>query len=376
MKSRPPLRGLQFDLKYPEDLLIETSLSVSTPDTRCGLDERSTRLAWSELVLGPVLGAGTVGTVYAARWRGQPVAVKMLHPTLCADPLIRARFRREMEILSRLNHPHIVRYFGGGEREGQLFYAMEIMAWGNLRQLIQRHGRLHWQEVASVGCQIAAALQHAHNHGIVHRDVKPSNIFLQENGAVKLGDFGIARDVHAADLTGPGITVGTHGYMAPEQIRGSSRLTGQADLYSLGCVLFELLTGHPPFEAPDLDRVLEMHLRKDPPALTDAVGEAAVVSCPSELAELIHHMLAKQPSERPFNARAVQGRLVRLLCESAASTAISGAVSVQPTADNPGMQRLAQRIATQTRPDVSWPKLALLAAVAVAIILLVRWMSQ
>ncbi len=311
-----------------------------------------------------------MGTVYYATLGGRPAAVKVLRASLCSDQLIRARFRREMEILSRLRHPHIVRYFGGGEHRGQLFYAMEVMEYGNLRQVLQRYTRLDWQEVASVGCHVAAALQHAHNHGIVHRDVKPSNLFLQADGGVKLGDFGIARDVKSADLAAHGITVGTHAYMAPEQIRGSLRLSGQADLYSLGCVLFELLTGRPPFQEPDPNRVLTMHLYSDPPRPSDLD-----VDCPPELEVWILQMLAKDPADRPFNARAVQGRLIRLLSGAGETDRPSVAGAVPRAAGNPGMHRLARRIADLHRPNIPWWKLVVLAAIAAGIVWLARWMG-
>ena len=207
------------------------------------------RLTFDAIELGRPLGVGTVGEVYAGKLKsgGQEVAVKILLHGVSQDALVRARFEREMLILEKLNHPNIIRYFGGGDHAGRLFYAMEMVSGGTVKDLLERFQRLSWREVASIARQVCSALQHAHNHGIIHRDLKPGNLFLDHEGHIKLGDFGIARDTHSADLTHQGLTVGTHAYMSPEQIVGAENISGKADLYSLGCVLFELLTGQKPF---------------------------------------------------------------------------------------------------------------------------------
>ena len=143
----------------------------------------------SEFDVGDVLGVGTVGTIYRATEKatGQQVAIKKLHPGVSQDPLIRARFRREMSILERLSHPHIVSYFGGGEDDGTLFYVMELIDGGTVKSLLQIKGVFDWQIVAELTRQISSALQYAHNHGVIHRDLKLSNLFLSRTGEVKLG---------------------------------------------------------------------------------------------------------------------------------------------------------------------------------------------
>ncbi|GIX00816.1 MAG: serine/threonine protein kinase [Pirellulaceae bacterium] len=359
--------------------MIKTSRTKDATDHGRRLDLRQLRL-------GAVLGAGTVGVVRAGRLPdGRPVAVKILHSQWSDDPLIRARFRREMDILRRLDHPHIIRYFGGGESNGQLFYAMERMPHGNLRELLQRYPRLRWEETASIGRQIASALQCIHNQGIVHRDVKPSNIFLQADGTVKLGDFGIARDTLAGDLAAPGVTVGTHAYMAPEQIRGQSSVGPKADLYALGCVLFETLSGHPPFRADDAQEVLRQHLHTPPPRV-----ECQGRQCPEELERLIHQMLDKSPERRPFNARSVQNTLSRMLV-SLGAPAVSAAEPPENAADNeisppvdpardidaldPGKRLLAQRILDRQQPQVTWQQFLLIGGLIATLILLARWLS-
>lgn len=268
--------------------------------------------------LGEQLGAGTVGVVYRATSPDLegPVAVKLLSPAVSGDENIVDRFEREIVVMERLNHPHIVRNHGGGQLDGQLFYAMQLLEHGSLKERLRR-GPIPWAQAAAYGVQIASALQHAHNHGIVHRDLKPSNLFFDSEGNVVLGDFGIARDLQAtADITHQGITVGTFSYMSPEQITADARISGQADLYSLGCVMFEMLTGHVPFRGAGFAQVWDQHMNREPPSVRAAQTEAGVpVDCPGWLDELVRKLMAKMPHERPFNARAVEGVLLQHLLE-------------------------------------------------------------
>jgi serine/threonine protein kinase len=250
------------------------------------------------------LGVGTVGTVYRAESPDidYPVAVKLLHPTIAHDPNIVNRFQREITIMERLNHPHIVRNYGGGLMDSQYFYAMQLLDHGTLKERLDKHGPLPWPQAAALTSQIASALQHAHNHGIIHRDLKSSNLFFDDQGRIVLGDFGIARDTHDADVTGDGITVGTYAYMSPEQICADQEISGKADLYSLGCCLYEMLTGKPPFQGVNFAQIWDQHLHKKPPGL-----RAQGVDCPEWLEALVMKLLEKDPERRPFNARAVQG---------------------------------------------------------------------
>ena len=138
--------------------------------------------------LGTVLGVGTVGTIYVARDREteQQVAVKILHPGVSQDALIRARFQREMVVMGRLRHPNIIRYFGGGNDNGQLFYVMELVDGGTVKDLLQDGHAFAWPVVVEIGRQVCSALQHAHNQGVVHRDLKPGNLFLTRDAEIKL----------------------------------------------------------------------------------------------------------------------------------------------------------------------------------------------
>jgi len=252
------------------------------------------------------LGVGGMGMVYRATYlkTGQQVAVKMLAPDLTADPKVAKRFEREMEILQKLKHPHIIRYYGGSTTGAQRWYAMELVAGGSLDKLLKQKGKLSWEESLEYGIQIAKALEHAHAAGIVHRDLKPANLLMAGKGVLKLSDFGIARDTEATALTQAGKTVGTMAYMAPEQITGKHPITRKTDLYALGCVLFEMLTGRTPFDSKTQPEILFKHLDEDPPSVREIAWET-----PVWFEELIEQLLAKDPNERPHDALAVQVKL-------------------------------------------------------------------
>ena len=326
----------------------------------------------SEFELGDVLGVGTVGTIYRATEKSsrKQVAIKKLHPGVSQDQLIRARFRREMEILERLSHPHIVRYYGGGEDDGILFYVMELVDGGTVKGLLQVKGVFDWPIVAVVTRQICSALQYAHNHGVIHRDLKPSNLFLTKTGEIKLGDFGIARDLDRSDITATGMTVGTHAYMAPEQITGDEAVSGKADLYSLGCCLFEMLVGRTPFQGDNFAQLFEQHLRSDAPHVRDFVG-----SCPTELDAIVNRLLEKNPEDRPFNARQVQALMLQL--DAAVDTDDSntgqrinqdiGAEDVVARGKELLQQEIRQAEATNSG-EVSWGRLVVLVAFVLAMI--------
>jgi eukaryotic-like serine/threonine-protein kinase len=352
------------------------------------------KISFDDLEIGPLLGVGTVGAVYRASLRGmeRPIAVKLLKSPISQDRLVRARFRREMAILERMNHPNIIRYYGGGSRDDQLFFCMELITTGTAKELLERFGQLAWTEVASIARQVASALQHAHNNGIIHRDLKPGNLFVTDQGQIKLGDFGIARDTHATDLTGEGLTVGTHAYMAPEQITGDAAITGKADLYSLGCVLFEMLTGRKPFEGTNFAVLFEQHLRKPAPSVREFHS-----GCPESLVQLIAQLLEKDPDKRPFNARAVQGAAISILASTkqaavslprqpALSLTAAGQQSVRFEATahdvgagavkDVGMESLSRKLAVSGRNETSWRVLVVLAVVALIIVALASFFSS
>jgi serine/threonine protein kinase len=336
-------------------------------------------LRLEDYTMGAAIGVGTVGAIHAATENatGRAVAVKLLHPSVSRDPLIRARFEREMLILSKLSHPNIVRYDGGGDADGQLFYVMELVDGGTIRDLLQASGQLSWQEVVTCTRQICSALQCAHNHGVVHRDLKPANLFLTRDGQVKLGDFGIARDLTSADLTADGLTVGTHAYMAPEQITGDQSITGKADLYALGCCMFEMLTGNKPFQGDNFAQLFEQHLRAEPPHVRNYMP-----TCPIELDEIVHKLLAKNPLDRPFNARQVQGVMYQIVdhygLEIAATESPAPATKRDVGADQAvelGRRQLQKRIAARLGEgggrELSWTVFALILGLLIALTVIV-----
>ncbi len=256
------------------------------------------------------LGEGGMGVVYRGRYVGNNriVAVKLLPDDVAANENLVARFDREIEILKQLKHPHIVNCFGGVCESKQRFYAMELVDGGTLADHLQKHGRFTWDYVLEYGLQMCSALDYAHQRGVIHRDIKPGNFLLTKAGKIKLSDFGLATMVAAARITRAGKTAGTFQYMAPEQIQGKPPLSNKTDLYALGCVFFELLTGKPPFEADNPAAVLHMHLKEPPPRAITVCRD-----CPPELDQLIADLLEKNPDNRPENASVVAQRLDSIL---------------------------------------------------------------
>lgn len=307
------------------------------------------RRNFEEFELGHVLGVGTVGTIYEAfdTVNSSRVALKCLSTAVSRDALIEARFAREMVILDKLSHPNIVKYYGGGKHDEQLFFAMELLTGGSLKQAIERSGSFTWLEVATCGVQICSALQYAHNHGIIHRDLKPSNLLFDDTGTLKLVDFGIARDTHEADLTSSGLTVGSQLYMSPEQISGSENITGKTDLYSLGVVMYELMTGRPPFRGENFAQLFQQHLTKPPQPPSQLAPQV-----PPALDRMIMQLLAKAPDDRPFNARAIQGELLELMNQQVLGESSGADVSASDVVTL-GRKALVERLQVPDH-NVSW----------------------
>jgi serine/threonine protein kinase len=332
------------------------------------------RLDIDDFILHEQLGVGTVGTIYRVTEKstGEVYALKLLSPMVSSDQLIVSRFTREMIILEKLHHPNIIAYHGGGRRNGQLFYVMELIQGGTLKQLLSASGPFGWRETAECGRQISAALQHAHNHGIIHRDLKPGNVFLTGDATLKLGDFGIARDLREQDITEVGLTVGTYAYMAPELVRGQRAITGQVDLYALGCVLFEMLTGRTPYVGDNFAQIFEQHLHTPPPHPSE-LG----IHCPRRMDDLIVQLLAKKPEDRPFNARTVQGILGELTepepGRDAAQPEDRAASEVRPAREL--LRDRLQRHPVTPR-TVSWTKLGWLVAAILGVVIVALMMER
>ncbi|MEO6809154.1 MAG: serine/threonine-protein kinase [Isosphaeraceae bacterium] len=247
------------------------------------------------------IGSGAMGTVYRAvqETSGRVAAIKIINGEHALKGNAAGRFRRESDILQQFRHPNIVRCLAVGRSQGTLYFAMEFVAGGTLDQLLVEREFLSWREVVNLGLQMCEALHYAHERGVVHRDLKPANLLINEAGQVKLTDFGIAKDLDATALTGTGRTLGTAGYMAPEQIRGTPEVSHKTDLYALGCVLYELLTGQLPFTGKSAVALMHHHLTTPPPKPSDKNPEMPVA-----LEKLILSLMAKDPPNRPWDAAA------------------------------------------------------------------------
>ncbi|HEV3299544.1 MAG TPA: protein kinase [Planctomycetaceae bacterium] len=254
------------------------------------------------------LGEGGMGVVYRARYvvDNRHVAVKLL-PQDVANATILSRFERELEILKTLRHPNIVRSFGGTCEGNQRFYAMELVEGGTLDKLLEERGKFSAEVAVQFALQMASGLAYAHERGIVHRDVKPGNFLLTTAGKLKLSDFGLATVEAATKITAAGKTMGTFPYMAPEQIRGRPPVSPQTDLYALGCVIFEMLTGRTPFIGDTPAEVMHKHLDARPPKIAEFAPD-----CPMGLESLVRDLLQKEPTDRPASAFEVAKRLTDL----------------------------------------------------------------
>jgi serine/threonine-protein kinase len=255
------------------------------------------------------LGSGAMGTVFKAEYEGGGIyAVKVISLGLTGNETALNRFEREAKILKQLKHPNIVRLFGAGRTHGMPYFAMEFVQGESLDHALARRLRFSWEEVVSIGKQVCAALQHAHEKGIIHRDLKPSNLMYLEGGTVKLTDFGIAKDVDLTALTGANSTVGTAAYMSPEQCKGES-ITAKSDLYSLGVVLFELLTGRKPFIAESPVDMFMKHVNEPPPRPNWVLRGGNAGEIPTWLETVVLQMMEKKPEHRPLNAEMVGNSL-------------------------------------------------------------------
>jgi eukaryotic-like serine/threonine-protein kinase len=246
-------------------------------------------------VTGPV-GAGGMAVVFRAEdvKHGRPVAIKVLKPEL-ASSLWSGRFLREIQIASRLQHPHVLPLYDSGEAGDLLFYVMPFVPGESLRARLNREGMLPVAEAVRLAREVADGLRHAHELGIIHRDIKPENILLS-GGHALVCDFGIARAVSlAAEETPaqPGLAIGTPLYMSPEQTAGSGDLDARSDIYSLGCLLFEMLAGEPPFRGPTPLAIMAAHSTARIPSLRRIRGDV-----PPRIEAVVMRAMAKRPEQR------------------------------------------------------------------------------
>ncbi|MFZ2240153.1 MAG: Stk1 family PASTA domain-containing Ser/Thr kinase, partial [Gordonia amarae] len=265
--------------------------------------------------LGETLGFGGMSEVHFARdtLLNRDVAVKVLRADLARDPSFYLRFRREAQNAAKLNHPTIVQVFDTGESQtegGPLpFIVMEYVDGKTLRDILRSDGPLSPRQVMTWMADVAAAMDFSHRNGIVHRDMKPANVMIDITGAVKVMDFGIARAMNdsTSTMTQTSAVMGTAQYLSPEQARGI-KVDPRSDIYSMGCVLFELLTGQPPFTGDSPVAVAHQHVHEEPP-LPSSIRE----DLPPELDSVVLKAMSKNPANRYQSAADLRADLIKVL---------------------------------------------------------------
>jgi serine/threonine protein kinase len=251
-----------------------------------------------------LLGVGGMGRVYRATAPGgDPVALKLVKSDLARDTVFRKRFDREARIAQSVSHPHLVPVLDTGEENGIPYLTQRFIQGGSLADQIEQRGQLDVETTLRVCGEVAGALDALHANNLIHRDVKPANILVDDQGVSYITDFGLAKDTQGSLLTRPGQAVGSLDYMAPEQIRGEE-VTAATDVYALGCVIYECLTGAPPFADRQGMRVLWAHLQDEPPDPRQRRQDL-----PAALGSVLLEALAKDRAERPPSATAFAHRL-------------------------------------------------------------------
>jgi tRNA A-37 threonylcarbamoyl transferase component Bud32 len=254
--------------------------------------------------LGPVLGQGGMARVHRAHDQQlrRPVAVKVLAPPFDRDRVFVERFRREARAAAGLGHPNIVAVFDTGSDDGTHYIVTELVEGETLAERIRREGPLRADEAVAIGVDVARALAAAHERGVIHRDVKPANVMLTREGAVKVVDFGIAHAAGSDTLTGRGVVLGSTAYLSPEQASGD-RVDARSDVYAFGCVLYEMLTGQVPFRADTPVATMYRHVNEDPPP------PSSVRPVPPALEAIVMRCLAKDTRKRFASAEDLEGAL-------------------------------------------------------------------
>jgi eukaryotic-like serine/threonine-protein kinase len=278
------------------------------------------------------VGRGGMATVFLAHdlRHDRPVALKVLRPELGAT-LGPERFAQEIRIAARLRHPHILPVHDSGEAGGRLWYTMPFVEGESLRQRLAREGPLPVDQAVRIASQVLSALNYAHAHNVIHRDIKPENILLEDGEAV-VADFGVARAIAAAGeerLTETGLALGTPAYMSPEQASASRELDGRSDLYAVGCVLYEMLAGQPPFTGVTAQQLLARHALDPVPPLRTVRD-----TVPDTLERTVTRSLAKVPADR-FPTAAAFAQALAVAGDSGATATPAGTPAGLPTVPTP-----------------------------------------
>ncbi|WP_206784180.1 Stk1 family PASTA domain-containing Ser/Thr kinase [Amycolatopsis sp. MtRt-6] len=343
------------------------------------------RLLSNRYELGETLGYGGMSEVHHGHdvRLGREVAIKILRADLARDPQFQERFRREAQNAAALNHPAIVAVYDTGEANTEFgplpYIVMEYVEGRTLRDIVKTEGPMSQKRAMEVMADVCAALDFSHRHGIVHRDVKPANVMITKNGAVKVMDFGIARAMHDGQsaMTQTAAVIGTAQYLSPEQARGES-VDARSDVYAAGCVLYELITGEPPFTGDSPVAVAYQHVREDPNP-PSSVNPAVA----PELDAVVLKALAKGPANRYQSAAEMRSDLVRTLSGQRPVAPMVMSEDERTQVMNAD-RRQPQRYDEYSEPDDEDPKAkrrrrTILAAVAalfvLGAVLLIMWLS-
>jgi eukaryotic-like serine/threonine-protein kinase len=305
-----------------------------------------------------LIGKGGMSSVFKAHDRllDRSVAIKVLHPQFTEDEEYVERFRREARSVAQLSHPNIVTVIERGEDSGRQYIVFEYVQGENLKQLLERTGPMSAYEALGMALQMARALSFAHGRGLIHRDVKPQNVLLNAEGQAKMTDFGIARSVDVQGVTITGTVLGTSEYIAPEQARGQ-QVDAQTDVYSLGVVLYELLTGSVPYDGDNFVTVALRHVNEPVPSLLEQRPDA-----PPRLALAVERAMAKSPDERYESMDELVEELEDCLAELDPSSEDATMITRRPVA----AARRQRPRRKRRRLGVLWPIAAVLGVLAVA----------
>lgn len=364
---RDPLEFANFRAEPECQLAVVKALgALANSENRQDRDEfeRLPKTIGEYDILRPI-GSGGMGKVFLARHTklGREVALKLLANHRLADSRTVDRFEAEMRAIGRLSHPNIVTAFDAREVDGTAVLVTEFISGLDLGQLLQRIGAFSVADACEITRQVAVALSYTNSQGFVHRDVKPSNVMLSNDGEVKLLDLGLARlqygDQERSELTGTGQTMGSADYIAPEQVADSKTVDIRADIYSLGCTLFKLLTGRAPFaDDQHLTTFAKMtaHVSQSPPSLADLLPSA-----PRSLVQLVDSMLAKKPSNRPSSPQDIVVALAPHCKEHDLKRLIHDALLLEPVKHSISSTSTVAKPETQSwmnRPVPAWKAIA------------------
>ena len=366
LQQHLPNDGQQRAIRLATEL-VEDGL-LTTYQARVILERGDSPLLLDRYVILDSIGAGGMGIVFKALQQSleRVVAVKVLPKHAVDSPDKIQRFQREMRSVAKISHPNVVQAFDAHESNGVYFFVMEYVSGNDLAELVTNQGPLPVRDAIEVLVQIAAGLESAHEHGIIHRDVKPSNVLLRDDGVAKVLDLGLSRtrevtrETTANELTRDGLAMGTVSYMSPEQAFDAKQATERSDIYSLGCTLYFLLHGRPMFDEPNAVQTIVAHREAPAPQLGDGCD-----GVPQPLETLFQQMVAKAPDDRPASMAEVQASLAE--CLHADQGTANESLAVSRTREHVGIEEPVHESIAIDRTRSSW-KWGVAATVAIVIL--------